>query len=228
MNPRLPLGPVLAGLLLSLLSSEAPRFLPPAVAQGFAFHASCVVLSSALFSTGLFLSLYGLFTRPLHRYRFVLPLFSSLAMLAIGLNLYFSGYVQTAQRLDSYRPIGADSGVLAQLVEKLNASPSSFDKKRIAESAYLFFGVQLDYPGPDGRFAIYVPSSQDLASRQKIEEGAAQAANTKGLVLDKIQRDLTWFRCFFGLYLGTFFLVFFLGSLLLLIKKPAPIANLLP
>ena len=130
---------------------------------------------------------------------------------------------KTSQLVQS---IVVDPGDLPKLVEKIGTFDSEKQRIACAEGAYFLYGVRLTYLTQDGRIVSYAPTEQEMASRQKLEQGNAEALKAKTQLLIGIQRSLDYLPYFFAIYIGTFFLAFCVGLFWVVFKKPAEESNL--
>jgi hypothetical protein len=217
MKPRLPLGLLLGGVITGAISGYGKELVPASVDQG-----------SAFLSTGLFLSLFGLSSDSTFRRWFIWPCLFNLALIVLTLGLYFSWYVETAHNLETIQSLDRETAALPRLIDAISIAKSDEEKLRIAKAVYHLYGVKLAYSSQDGPISYYQPTKQEVSDRQITEEEHKENMETIAVWRDKAQKALNYLPGFFAIYLGTFFLTFFFGSLWVAFRKPSSSPNLQP
>jgi hypothetical protein len=213
MNPKLPSRIMVIGALAFSISLAVKMF--PALAvigRSPVFEWACSIVTALAFSTGMFLSLCGLVTEPTRRRTFfALHLIGLLVMCGL-LTLYFEGYAVLTHVFE-----GMDAPqVLPGLVEEAQSANSEAMRLSMARDAYRIYGLNVTYRRDDGALANYQPTADDQTARARYAQEAVATADAR----QSLEDDLLQFPRIFGLYLGSFFLVYFAGTLWLLLKKP--------
>jgi hypothetical protein len=219
MKPRHPLCLFFAGVLVGSISGHGKEIVSAAVDQSFVFHGTCVFLSSAFLSIGLFLSLYGLFSRSVSSRKFIWPCLCNLSVIVLALSIYFSGYARMTKMLQTAYSLDDRHDVLPKLIEKIKTVDTDKEKTTIAGGAYELYGVKIAYGRQNGQISYYEPTDNEVSSRKQFEKGNEATDEIKASVLSGIQKNLSYVSHFFAIYLGTFFLTFLIGTVWVALKS---------
>jgi hypothetical protein len=213
MNPKLPSRIMTVGVLALGISLAAKKFSFLSILGHLPlFEWGCGIVTAVAFTTGMFLSLYGLTGSKERRRTFFALHLIGLLVFCSTLTLYFLGYV-VITRLDSE---AASSDLLPQLIDYARNADSETTREKMAADAYRFYGATIAYRHDNGEVAYYVPTGADAAFRNQYEQDNGATSNFRQS-LEEQRRQFPWL---FSFCLGSFFVIYLGGTLWLLMRKP--------
>ena len=215
MKPNLPNWLFLVGVLVLGLTNTVKELAPDTLGRITALHWGCAIVSAILFSTGLLLSLRGVFAAPQRPWRFLLPLICNLFFLVALFGVYFGGFVFAA-KIYQFGTENPFPDFLPKLIKESQTEVSAEKRTRAAQIAYECYGVSLVYKDAAGNFAAYVHSPKDEGSFADRKEAEAQ----KQVALARLKGAMDQYPYLFTFSVGALFFTFFVGPFFFAFRQP--------
>lgn len=104
---------------------------------------------------------------------------------------------------------------MPQLIRKLQDAKTEEKRKTIAKVIYIFSGVSVSYQSEESTYIIYQPTEKDNESWRERQQTEEKIKETKAIM----DWQISQLRYITTLYIGSFFITFFVGILILIYKK---------
>lgn len=199
-----------------LILSEQGKIISPFIFGSSYVQWSFLMTLAVLFSFGLFISAYTFFSSRQSRKGSGWICLGFLIMFSTQiLVLNIAGY--TATRLSNSASRIFSPQDLPKFLNRVLHSPNSSIKTRekVAEATYKFYGVSIPYEAENGTYTLYQPSPKAKAVWSETQKTYKQWEATQRL----LQWEIKQFYLDLSVYIGCFFLIFFVGILILLFRK---------
>lgn len=213
MKPKY-LGWLLAATFLIWFTPwQAKQFFPSVFGSSYIQWASCIV-SAPLLSIGLFLSVRALYTYPVERRDsgWVCVGFTTLFCLILG---FYGLAGPMLSRLNHSVDMLNMADSMPRLMSKMLEAKTEKHRQNIAKVIYGSSGVTIPYQTDSGIYIIYSPTQEDTNNWTQTQAFELKRKETKAL-LEWQLKQLPWLT---SLYIGSFFLTFSVGSLILIQRK---------
>lgn len=202
-----------ATLLIWFLPWQAKKIYPSIFGSAYVQWGS-VIISAPLLALGMFLSIHALFSNPDKRR---VSGWTCIAFIALFSHVigYYCIIVPLYSRASDSIDTLSDITLMPQLIRKLHEEKTEEKRKIFAKCIYLFSGVSVPYQSEESTYIIYQPTEKDNESWMKRQQTEEKIKDTKAIMNWQISQ----LRYITTLYIGSFFITFFVGILILIYKN---------
>lgn len=204
---------LVATFLVWFIPWQAKQLFPAVFGASYIQWASAIV-SAPLLSIGLFLSVHALYTHPKERRDSGWACIGFTTLFCIILGFYGLAGPMLSRLSHSVDTLSMHDS-MPRLMSKIQEAKTEKHRQTIAKAIYIFNGVTVPYQTDSGTYIIYSPTVEDTNSWTQTQALESKRKETKGL-LEWQLKQLPWLT---SLYIGSFFLTFFVGSLILIYRN---------
>lgn len=202
-----------ATFLIWFLPWQAKKFYPSVFGSSYVQWGS-VIISAPLLSLGMFFSIHALFSNPDKRRDSGWTCIAFIALFSLIVGFYCLVVPLYSRASDSIDTLSSGT-LMPQLIRKLQDAKTEEKRKTIAKVIYIFSGVSVSYQSEESTYIIYQPTEKDNESWRERQQTEEKIKETKAIM----DWQISQLRYITTLYIGSFFITFFVGILILIYKK---------